>query len=189
MKTERLSRTAINRRPLATASVAVSGLLMAIVALALIGRPPDITTGSRPVGGSSEGADSCDRDWPATRVTCDEVRRSISTGMSPLTSVRIWLTTLAAVDAHFQPKRQVADHPADPSTPVWLFVYAGEQEPILIPGGSGQLVEAPREGKLVHVAVANDPASAGGAFIYVYGWADLGSPSMPLVLPQPAVSP
>ena len=108
--------------------------------------------------------------------------------MSPLTNVHIWLTTLGAVDSYFHPRRQVAYHPDDPNTPVWLFVYEGDQVPILHQDGSGKLVEAPREGKLMHVTSANDPSTAAGAFIYVYGWTELGSPPMPFLLPTPSLN-
>ena len=168
------------------ASYVVAALVVAAVIgiLALALNRPAGTPGSGAIG-LVAGAPSCDREWQATLVTCDEARRSISTGMAPLTAVHIWLTTLGAVDSQFQPSRQVADHPADPATPVWLFIYEGDQVPIEHRDESGTIVQAPPEGKLLHVTNANDRATTGGAFIYVYLWAELGAPPMPVLLPSP----
>jgi len=167
---------------MALAGVVLLGL---VVAGGVILASERASSNAQEAGGQASGRTGCEGMWPPTEVSCDEARRSISTGLSPMTGVRIWLTTLAAVDAYFHPKRQVADHPQDPMTPVWLFVYEGDQVPILVPTGSGALVDVSREGRLLHVAAANDPATTGGAFIYVYGWIELGSPAMPVQLPTP----
>ena len=122
------------------------------------------------LGGVSASA-SCDaRIWPKTVVSCTEAQRSISRGASgsggnPL----IWLTTLEGVDTAFGPGRQVTNHPTDPATPVWVFVYGANPGP----------------DRFLHVADATNPRTRDGAFIYAYTWAELGSAVLPTTLPAP----
>ncbi len=143
--------------------------------------------GDRPDGCLADSglrpASACEeRAWPDTTLTCTEAQRSVSLGMS-VWSTRIWLTTLAAVDAHLDPARQVAYHPTDPETPVWVFIYDGRVRTITYEDESGQLVTSPPETRLLHVADATDPLTRQGRFVYIYHWGELGSPEVPDVLP------
>ncbi len=188
MITDRItSRTHARFGPISASSIVVTGLLLlgVIIAGGVIPAVERANGNAQAAPGQAPGRTGCEGTWPPTAVSCDEARLSISTGMSPMTAVHVWLTTLAAVDGYFHPKRQVADHPQDPMTPVWLFIYEGDQAPILVPSGSGALVDVSTEGRLLHVVAANDPATTGGAFIYVYGWRELGSPAVPVQLPTP----
>lgn len=124
-----------------------------------------------------------DRSWPSTEVTCAEAQRSVSLGHTSELSASIWLTTLGAVDDYFHPHRRVANHPQNRETPVWVFVYQGELSPILHAGESGDLVQSPRDERLLQVSNASDPATRTGAFVYLYFWRELGSPPMPDKLP------
>ena len=132
---------------------------------------------------------SCDaRQWPSTPVTCAEAQRSASLGMSQVTATRIWLTTLVAVDEAFGPRQQVADHPTDPNTPVWVFVYDGHRPGILYENESGELVRSPDEQRVLHVADATNPATREGAFVYLFGWSELDSPELRSRMPEVAGS-
>jgi hypothetical protein len=100
-------------------------------------------------------------------VSCSDAQRSVSLGATS-SKARIWLTTLSAVDAAFAPRRQVADQPSDPATPVWLFIYEGDFPIARLhvadasnPCDSGRLVHLP-----VHVArvgIADHPADNAGS--------------------------
>jgi hypothetical protein len=127
---------------------------------------------------------SCeDYDWPVTTVSCAEAQQSVSLGRRSTRGTRIWLTTLSAVDVLFAPPRQVGDHPADPSTPVWLFIYDGGLPRTIYSDESGQLQTSPPEEHLLHVTDATNPATREGAFVYIYGWSELGSPDVPTTMP------
>lgn len=146
-----------------------------------------VVAGVQPVAvvapSDAEPVSSCDgRLWPATVVTCADAQKSVSLGMAGVTETRIWLTTLEAVDAAFRPGRQVADHPNDPSTPVWVFVYDGRQPGILHANESGELVYSDQEDRMIHVADATNPATRDGAFVYIYGWGELDA-ALPRALP------
>lgn len=75
------------------------------------------------------------------------------------------LRLLEAVDARFHPQRQVADHPASASAPVWLLIYEN----------------ATTHDRVLHVASASNAKP--GAFVYSYPWAELGSPDLPATMP------
>lgn len=103
-----------------------------------------------------------------------------------VSQTRIWLTTVGAVDEQFRPGRQVADHPSDPHTPVWLLVYEGYQPPILYQDESGALVQSVPETRVLRVVDATNVATREGAFVYLYGWTDLASqPELPQTMPEP----
>jgi hypothetical protein len=108
--------------------------------------------------------------------------------MSPVTTTRIWLTTVAAVDETFSPRRQVFDHPTDPSTPVWVFVYDGHRPGILYANESAELIRSPDESRVLHVVDATNLESREGAFVYVFGWSELDSPELPSRMPEVAGS-
>lgn len=115
-------------------------------------------------------ASSCEeRAWPATEISCPEARNVSVRGTVPgRWSVRIWLTTLDAVDARLHPRRQVADHPTSGDVPVWLYIY--EKDFGL---GAGE--------RVLHVAAASHAKR--GAYIYIYQWPELGSPAVPETMP------
>ena len=139
---------------------------------------------SDPASAPNPGS-SCDElGWPDTAVSCEEARDSVSLGMTSVSRTRIWLTTLAAVDAEFGPGQQVADHPTDPMTPVWLFIYDGDWPGILHSDEGGEIVTSEPDSRVLHVADATNSATRGGAFIYLYGWSELGSPDLPTVMPE-----
>lgn len=118
-------------------------------------------------------ASSCEeRTWPATEISCIAARNTSVTALSTAPgrwTVRIWLTTLDAVDARFHPRRQVADHPTSGSAPVWLSIYENTAGP-----GTGD--------RVLHVAAASNARP--GAFVYVYQWPELGSPAVPATMPS-----
>lgn len=149
-----------------------------VAALVAVGFVASAAWAPRP--GVARAAATCDdRDWPSTAVTCAEAQRSVSLGHTSELSASIWLTTLGAVDEYFHPHRQVANHPKDRKTPVWVFVYEGELAPIFHANASGELVESPGDSRLLHVSSAADPATPHGAFVYLYFWRELGSPPVP----------
>lgn len=102
---------------------------------------------------------SC-RDARNTSVTAASV-----TGVPGPWTVRVWLTTLDAVDARLHPQRQVADHPITGAVPVWLFIYENP--------GTGD--------RVLHVAAASNAKR--GAYIYIYQWSELGAPAVPETMP------
>jgi len=110
-------------------------------------------------------ASSCEeRAWPATEISCIAARNT-SVIAAPRT-VRIWLTTLEAVDAQFHPRRQVANHPTIASAPVWLSIYENSTT----------------AERVLHVAPASNARP--GAFIYIFSWAELtGAPDVPAAMP------
>jgi hypothetical protein len=77
----------------------------------------------------------------------------------------------------------VADHPIDPLSPVWVFVYDGYRPGIPVGLESGGTMTTEPEDRLLHVADAMNAATRDGAFVYIYGWTELGSPSVPEALP------
>ena len=111
---------------------------------------------------------SCEqRKWPALDVSCTAAwNASVTapTGVPGPWTVRIWLTTLEAVDARLHPRRQVADHPTG-NAAVWLFIYENP--------GTGN--------RVLHVAPASNAKR--GAYIYIYQWPELGSPAVPETMP------
>lgn len=151
----------------------------------LIGGPAESPSpAASPTPSGIPAVSSCeDRDWPVTIVSCAEAQQSVSLGARSRSGTRIWLTTLAAVDAVFAPPRQVGDHPADPSTPVWLFIYGGGFPPFIYSDEAGQLRTPAPEEHLLHVADATSAATRDGAFVYIYGWSELGSPDVPTTMP------
>lgn len=155
-----------------------AGTLLAIASSARTGPVP------REVG----PAPQCGSGGLALVVTCIDAQMSVSLGMA-VTDVHIWLTTLAAVDERLAPRRQVADHPADPETAVWLFVYDGYRPPIQHQNEAGQLVQSLPETRVLHVADATNPKTKVGGFVYIYGWSELGSPELPTTMPIIAAAP
>jgi len=151
----------------------------------LVGGPAESPSpAASPTPSGVPAVSSCeDYDWPVTTVSCAEAQQSVSLGARSMRGTRIWLTTLSAVDALVAPPRQVADHPADPSTPVWLFIYDGGLPRTIYSDESGQLQTSPPEEHLLHVADATNPATRAGAFVYIYGWSELGSPDVPTTMP------
>lgn len=119
-------------------------------------------------------ASSCEeRAWPATEISCTAAR-SFSVIYAPDRSpapgrwdVRIWLTTLDAVDTRLHPPRQVADHPSSGNAPVWLYIWEN-------------IAGADLGDRVLHVAAASRP----GAFVYVYRWPELGFPAVPATMPS-----
>jgi hypothetical protein len=112
-------------------------------------------------------ASSCEqRTWPTMMTSCSEARNASVTSLvaapGPWT-VRVWLTTLDAVDARLHPKQQVADHPTGGA--VWLFIYENP--------GTGD--------RVLHVAGASNAKR--GAYIYIYQWSELGAPAVPETMP------
>jgi hypothetical protein len=145
---------------------------------------PDATTSPTPVAAAVSACDEA--SWPDVPVTCAEAAASVSLGMT-VTGVRIWLTTIGAIDVTWAPGRQVGNHPMDPLTPVWLFVYDGYRSPITHADESGALVTSAPETRLLRVVDATDPLTRDGAFVYLYGWSELGSPLLPETMPMPAL--
>ena len=134
--------------------------------------------------GTDPPAESCEaRNWPTTTVSCTEALGSVSMGMR-IDRTRIWLTTLGAVDAQFGPKRQVANHPTDPATPVWVFVNDGYRPPIKYADENGTLKESAPEQRVIRVVSAVDRETKEGAFLYIYGWSELGAPELPGTMPN-----
>jgi hypothetical protein len=117
--------------------------------------------------GEAGPASSCEQGtWATTEVSCVAARNTSVTapfGVAGPWTTRIWLTTLDAVDARLHPGRQVADHPIGDAV-VWLFIYEN---------GTGD--------RVLHVARASNAKP--GAFIYIYGWPELGSPPVPATMP------
>lgn len=113
-------------------------------------------------------ASSCEqRTWPVTPTSCAAARNTSVTqafAVSGPWTIRIWLTTLEAVDARLHPPRQVADHPSTGRVAVWLFIY-----------------ENPTGDRVLHVADASNAKP--GSFIYIYNWPELGSPPVPATMP------
>jgi hypothetical protein len=144
-------------------SIVIGGVLTPSAALPSFdgsGSAPSPSTGEPPVA-------SCDaRKWPTMVVTCVEAQRSVSGLGGSGGPAQVWLTTLAAVDAAFAPARQVVDHPSDPTTPAWVFIYGAN------PGD-----------RALHVADATDPRTREGGFIYLYRWSELDWPELPTVMP------
>ena len=103
--------------------------------------------------------------------------------MTAVDQTRIWLTTLGDVDARLRPQRQVADHPSDPQTPVWVFIYDGYRPPIQYVDESGNPTRSKPETRVLHVVSAVDQGTREGGFIYIYGWSELGSPELPETMP------
>jgi hypothetical protein len=141
--------------------------LAAIVLGAVIGL---ITPGSLSFLRQEAGpVSSCEQGkWPAVETPCAAARNTSVTVPARVAgpwTVKIWLTTLEAVDARFHPPRQVSDHPRTRTAPVWLFIYEST--------ATGQ--------RVLHVAPAFDARP--GAFIYVNLWDELGSPAIPETMP------
>lgn len=151
----------------------------------LVGGPSEASgPSSSPMRGGVPAASSCgDGNWPVMTVSCAEAQQSVSLGATSTRQARIWLTTLSAVDAQFAPPRQVADHPVDPNTPVWVFIYDADHPGIIYSDEAGQLQTSPPEQRLLHVTDATNPATRDGAFVYLYGWSELGSPDVPATMP------
>jgi hypothetical protein len=125
-------------------------------------------------------AASCEEtSWPTTEISCTAARNispsALYAAPGPWASyaapgpwtVRIWLTTLGAVDAHFPlARRQVSDH-SPSAAPVWLFIYES----------SGAVERVLSVGPASNARPGVDP--------YIYRWADLGSPEVPKTMPLP----
>jgi hypothetical protein len=134
--------------------------------------------------GELGAATSCEEHaWPATVVSCAEARRS-SNVMTTVAGTRIWLTTLAAVDARFKTRRLTMDHPSDPTTPVWLFIHDGLRSRIQYVDETGVLVWSPSEVRMLYVADATNSQTREGAFVYIFGWSELGDPDVPSSMPS-----
>lgn len=177
-----------HRPALAVAAVVaavVVGVGLAGGYVPLVGVPAESPSpAASPTPSGVPAVSSCeDHDWPVTTVSCAEAQQSASLGARSRSGTRIWLTTLSAVDAQLAPPRQVGDHPAGPSTPVWLFIYDGGLPRTLYLDESGQLQTSPPEEHLLHVADATNPATGDGAYVYIYGWSELGSPDLPTTMP------
>lgn len=114
-------------------------------------------------------ASSCEqRTWPTTITSCAAARNTSVTALIAVPgpwTVRVWLTTLEAVDARLHPPRQVADHPNTGAVAVWLFIY---ENPVT-------------RDRVLHVATASHAKP--GAYIYIYQWPELGSPAVPETMP------
>ncbi len=164
--------------------VLIGGLATAAAAHGLAPSHAPIPSPDAPEG--RPAAPSCEAvEWPPTLVSCPDARASASLGMV-VAECHIWLTTLGAVDGAWSPGRQVADHPVDPATPVWVFVYDGFQPPIRYANEAGQEVESAPETRLLHVVRADHPVTLDGGFVYLYGWSELGDPTLPAVMPAAA---
>ena len=115
-------------------------------------------------------ASSCEQGtWPTTEISCIAARNTSVTAPFAVPgpwTVRIWLTTLDAVDARLHPRRQVADHPNTGGALVWVFIYENR--------GTGD--------RVLHVSAASNAKP--GAFIYIYQWPELGSPAVPETMPS-----
>lgn len=178
----------VTYRRTVTASLRLSiiAVLVVLAALTLRGQPADVgrpaQAGAGPVGACLEGA------WEVVPVDCESARRSVSWGVITLTRTRIWLTTVGAVKSAFNPPHQVvSDPPADRA--VWLFVYDGYKRGVTYQDESGKLTTSAAESRWLHVADATDPTTVDGAFLYIYGWSELGSGNLdvPERFPLPLV--
>jgi hypothetical protein len=158
----RWQHRSVRRADLALAVVAALLLLVAVVAFLRPSALPLVVQQVAP-------ASSCEQwNWPPTEISCIAARNTSVTALIPVEgqwTVRVWLTTLGAVDAVFAPRQQVADHPATADAPVWLFIYEN--------ANTGD--------RVLHVAAASNARP--GAFVYVYPWSDLGSPQVPATMP------
>jgi hypothetical protein len=146
--------------------------LPAVAGVALGGLVGLVTPETLPFLRQEQGpASSCEeRIWPATEISCGAARnRSVLGDVPGMWSVRIWLTTLDAVDARLHPRQQVADHPTSGNAPVWLYIYEKDLGP-----GSGE--------RVLHVAAASNARP--GAYVYIYQWPELGSPAVPATMPS-----
>lgn len=159
--------TGWQRRSVQRADVAIAlvAALLVLAAVAAFVRPSAIPLVAHRVA----PAPSCEQGkWPPTEISCIAARNTSVTFLIPVEgpwSVRVWLTTLGAVDTAFAPRRQVADHPTAADAPVWLFIYENVN--------TGD--------RALHVAAASDAKP--GAYVYVYTWSDLGSPEVPATMP------
>jgi hypothetical protein len=160
--------------------------LLTVVAIALLAATSPWVVGGAPTAGATAASSCAEREWPVTVITCTEAERSVSLGMA-VTARHIWLTTLEAVDARLRPARQVGEHPADPETPVWVVVYDGYRPGILYANEPGELVRSKPEDRVLHVSDATNPRTRDGAFVYIYGWSELGSPDLPASFPLVAL--
>lgn len=147
-------------------SVALAGFaaaLLLVVAFGLV-QPTAIV----PIAREVEPAASCaGRSWPMTEISCVAAENRSITASVPLEgswTVRIWLTTMGAVDARLHPRRQVANQPPSAEAPVWMFVYEH---------ASGE--------RLLYVAPASNARP--GEFVYIYRFSELGSPETPRTMP------
>ena len=164
------NRTHLARAALWTLCIAAAAL--AVVAAVVFVRAPALRLlPSAELGAAS----SCEeRDWAATEISCIAAQNksvmylpSLSAAPDARWEVRIWLTTLDAVDSRFHPSRQVANHPSSGSAPVWLYIYEN--------------TAAPDRYRVLHVAPASNARP--GEFVYIYTWAELGAPEVPTTMP------
>lgn len=165
----------IGRRRLVVGAMFTALLVGVALTVAVLYGPDrkaaDRSPAASPAPSGVPAASSCAAGyWRTTLVTCEDAGRSISLGGAPTRSARIWLTTLAAVDSTFRPHPQVANHPADPLTPVWMFIWEGD-------------IQQCRPDPLLFVVDATDPATRHGAFIYIFCWRELGNPPIPTRMP------
>lgn len=169
----------MNWSPLPIAALSLAA--MVAFAVVAIGQ-----SAGEPRAKENPAAASCEAKlWPETVVSCADAHPD-SLGMTTVSETRIWLTTLAAVDASLHPRRQVADHPADPFASVWVFVFDGRQPGILHADEFGSLVTSKPEHRMLYVTYATNPAARNGAFVYIYGWSELGSPELATTMPAVA---
>lgn len=141
--------------------------LAAIVLGAVIGLvTPESLSFFRP---EASPASSCEQGkWSTVEIPCSDARNTSVTTLTRVEgpwTVKIWLTTLEAVDARFHPPRQVADHPNTGTAPVWLFIYES--------AATGE--------RVLHVAPSSNAKR--GAYIYINLWRELGSPAVPATMP------
>lgn len=176
----------VARRFVPTAPLGLS-MLAVVLVLAALGLRGQLLSPGRSVGSAVGPVGACAQgSWPVMPVDCETARRSVSWGTITLRQTRIWLTTVGAVKRAFDPRQQVvSDPPADRA--VWLFVYDGYKPGVTYQDQRGKLTTSAAEPRWLHVADATDPGTAEGAFLYSYGWSELGSGnlSVPETFPLP----
>jgi hypothetical protein len=168
-----------NRR--AWARLGLAGAALAVIVLAAVSIGLNFI--SRDAGGRGmPAATSCDSArWPSTPITCEAAEAEVSWGTTRIDQTRIWLTTLEAVKATLNPRRQIVEPPA--STPVWLFVYDGLWTCCLVGEPDGTLSGPNDYSRWIYVADATGP---GKGFIYIQDWSGR---SVPERMPALSLSP
>jgi hypothetical protein len=124
-----------------------------------------------PVLGGIAPASTCtSQQWPPMPITCQEAESAVSTGAN-IDRTRVWLTTLATMQAGFPGARpRMALPPA--GSPVWVLVYDGAWSCCLHADEGGVLQEPEVISRWLIVVDA-----ASGDAVFVETWSDRPVPA------------
>jgi hypothetical protein len=130
------------------------------------------------VSGGALAAQSCGSGaWPSTPVNCSAAEAAVSWGSASIERTRVWLTSLSAVKAAFNPPQQVNEPP--PSTAVWVFVYDGRWTCCIVGQPDGTVSGPSDHSRWLYVV---DAVEQGHGFINIVDWS--GRP-VPDQMPPP----